>query len=59
MARPPPTSRLFDLLKDYVGIEACDEVRTRREKVTGKLLTLDRTLDHLLPALLALLGGTG
>jgi predicted ATPase len=43
------------LLKDYVGIEARDEARTRREKVTEKLLTLDRTLEPTLPALLALL----
>jgi class 3 adenylate cyclase/tetratricopeptide (TPR) repeat protein len=46
---------VVDLLKDYVGIEARDEARTRREKVTGKLLTLDRTLEPTLPALLALL----
>ncbi len=46
---------VIDLLKAYVSIEARDEARTRREKVTGKLLTLDRTLESTLPAILALL----
>jgi class 3 adenylate cyclase/tetratricopeptide (TPR) repeat protein len=46
---------VLDLLKGYVGIEPRDDTRRRREKVTGKLLTLDRALEPLLPALLALL----
>jgi class 3 adenylate cyclase/tetratricopeptide (TPR) repeat protein len=46
---------VIDLLIDYFGIESRDEARTRREKVTGKLLTLDRTLEPALPAVLALL----
>ncbi len=50
-----PYLPIIDLLKDYFGIEAHDEARTRREKVTGKLLTLDRTLEPALPAVLALL----
>jgi tetratricopeptide (TPR) repeat protein len=44
-----------DLLKAYFGIEARDEPRRIREKLTGKLLTLDETLKPTLPALLALL----
>ncbi len=46
---------MIDLLKAYLQIDARDDVRTIREKVTGKLLTLDETLRPLLPALLALL----
>jgi hypothetical protein len=44
-----------DLLKGYLQIGDRDEPRTIREKVTGKLLTLDRALEPELPALLALL----
>jgi class 3 adenylate cyclase/tetratricopeptide (TPR) repeat protein len=50
-----PYLPIVDLLKGYVGIEAHDEARTRREKVTGKLLALDRTLEPVLPPVLALL----
>jgi class 3 adenylate cyclase len=46
---------VLDLLKGYFQIEPQDDARRRREKVTGKLLTLDRALEPLLPALLALL----
>jgi len=46
---------LIDLLRAYFQIEARDEARTIREKVTGKLLSLDRTLEPFLPALLWLL----
>ena len=46
---------VLDLLKGYVGIEPRDDTRRLHEKVTGKLLTLDRALEPLLPALLALL----
>jgi predicted ATPase len=45
-----------DLLKAYLGIEAHNEAWTWREKVTGKLLTLDRTLEPMLPTILTLLG---
>jgi class 3 adenylate cyclase/tetratricopeptide (TPR) repeat protein len=44
-----------DLLRAYFQIEARDEARKIREKVTGKLLSLDRALEHALPALLGLL----
>src|SRR5262249_53369827 len=46
---------VLDLLKGYFQIDPQDDVRRLREKVTGKLLTLDRALEPLLPALLALL----
>ncbi|HXV84371.1 MAG TPA: adenylate/guanylate cyclase domain-containing protein [Candidatus Binatia bacterium] len=45
---------IIDLLKEYFGLEERDEARKIREKVTGKLLTLDETLKPTLPAFLAL-----
>ena len=46
---------VIDLLKGYFKIQDRDDLRGIREKVTGKLLTLDRALEPTLPALLALL----
>jgi class 3 adenylate cyclase/tetratricopeptide (TPR) repeat protein len=46
---------VIDLLKAYCGVETRDDTRRIREKVTGKLLTLDETLKPTLPAILALL----
>jgi class 3 adenylate cyclase len=46
---------VIDLLKGYFKIQDRDDLREIREKVTGKLLTLDRSLEPTLPALLALL----
>src|SRR5213594_3797438 len=46
---------VIDLLKGYFKIHDRDDLREIREKVTGKLLTLDRALEPTLPALLALL----
>ncbi len=46
---------VIDLLKGYFKIQDRDDLREIREKVTGKLLTLDRALEPMLPALLALL----
>jgi class 3 adenylate cyclase/tetratricopeptide (TPR) repeat protein len=46
---------VIDLLRDYFRIEARDDARAVREKVTGKLLSLDRALEPALPALLGLL----
>jgi tetratricopeptide (TPR) repeat protein len=46
---------VLDLLKGYLQIGDRDDPRTIREKVTGKLLALDRALEPELPALLALL----
>jgi class 3 adenylate cyclase/tetratricopeptide (TPR) repeat protein len=46
---------IIDLLKAYFRIEERHETRTIREKVTGKVLSLDRALEPALSALLALL----
>jgi len=46
---------VIDLLKGYFKIQDRDDLREMREKVTGKVLTLDRALEPALPALLALL----
>jgi class 3 adenylate cyclase/predicted ATPase len=46
---------VIDLLKTYFAIEDRDDVRKIREKVTGKLLTLDKSLEPTLPAFLTLL----
>jgi class 3 adenylate cyclase/tetratricopeptide (TPR) repeat protein len=46
---------VVDLLKGYFGIEDRDGPRAVREKLTGKLLTLDRAQESSLPALLSLL----
>ncbi|MEW6690953.1 MAG: adenylate/guanylate cyclase domain-containing protein, partial [Pseudomonadota bacterium] len=46
---------VIDLLWSYFQIEASDDARRIREKVTGKLLSLDRALEPSLPALLGLL----
>ena len=53
--RRPPYLPVIDLLKGYFQIDDRDEPRKMREKVTGKILTLDRALEPTLPALLSLL----
>ena len=50
-----PYFPVIDLLKRYAHVEAHDDPRTVRAKVTGQILTLDETLQDTLPALLALL----
>ena len=50
-----PYLPLVDLLKAYFKIQDRDNQREIREKVTGKLLTLDEALKSTLPALLTLL----
>jgi class 3 adenylate cyclase/tetratricopeptide (TPR) repeat protein len=50
-----PYSPVIELLKHYVHVEDSDDVRTRRARVTGQVLTLDDALQDTLPALLALL----
>src|SRR5262245_53827490 len=50
-----PYLSVIDLLKGYFKIQNRDDLREIREKVTGKLLTLDESLKPMLPALLALL----
>jgi len=46
---------VIDLIKAYFKIKDRDDYREIREKVIGKLLTLDGSLKSTLPALLALL----
>jgi len=46
---------VVELLRAYFQVEAGDGARTIAEKVTGKLLSLDRTLEAVLPPLLWLL----
>ena len=50
-----PYLPVIDLLQAYFQIETRDDHRRIREKVTGKLLTLDRSLEAAVPAVLALL----
>jgi class 3 adenylate cyclase/tetratricopeptide (TPR) repeat protein len=50
-----PYLPVLGLLKAYFQLDNRDDGRKIREKITGKLFTLDRALDPILPALLALL----
>jgi len=50
---------IIDLMRGYFGVAAADDERARREKVTGKLLALDRSLEDALPFVFALLGISG
>jgi predicted ATPase len=47
---------VIELLHNYFQIVADDDPRQRRQKVIGKLLELDRSLENILPYLFALLG---
>jgi hypothetical protein len=47
---------VIELLHDYFRITTEDDGRERSEKVIGKVLGLDRALEHTLPYLFALLG---
>ncbi|PYO37465.1 MAG: hypothetical protein DMD86_02810 [Candidatus Rokuibacteriota bacterium] len=53
--RATPFLPVIELLKAYLRIQDRDDHREIRERVAGKLLTLDRTLEPLLTPLLALL----
>jgi tetratricopeptide (TPR) repeat protein len=53
--RATPYLPVIDLLTAYFQIEDRDDARKVREKVTGKVFSLDHTLAETLPALLALL----
>jgi len=46
---------VIELLKSYFQIEPRDDARKIREKVTGKLLSLDRAMEPTLPVFLSLL----
>src|SRR5215510_12902715 len=50
-----PYLPLIELLKNYFELQPQDDERTRREKVGGKVLMLDRRLEETLPYLFALL----
>src|SRR5262249_58113089 len=50
-----PYLPIIELLKAYFRIQERDDQREIRERVAGKLLTLDRALEPLLPPVLALL----
>ena len=47
---------VIDLLRNYFDISPGDDERKRREKVTGRVVALDRTLEGTLPYLFSLLG---
>jgi class 3 adenylate cyclase/tetratricopeptide (TPR) repeat protein len=47
---------VVDLLHAYFRFDIGDDQRTRREKVTGRMLALDRSLEDALPYLFGLLG---
>jgi class 3 adenylate cyclase/tetratricopeptide (TPR) repeat protein len=49
---------VIDLLWSYFKITTDDDERSRREKVTGRVLALDRSLEDALPYLYGLLGLT-
>src|SRR5207247_1809583 len=51
-----PYLPVIELLKAYFAITLEDDERKRREKVGGKVLMLDRSLEDTLPYLFALLG---
>src|SRR2546425_12087105 len=53
--RATPYLPIIDLLKAYFQLEDRDDGRRMREKLTGRLLTLDPALGPTLPAFLALL----
>jgi class 3 adenylate cyclase len=47
---------VLELLRGYFKINSADDPRARRAKVTGNVLTLDRSLEDTLPYLFGLLG---
>ena len=53
-----PYLPVIELLKGYFDITVEDDERKRREKIGGKVLMLDRSLEETLPYLFSLLGIT-
>src|SRR5688500_5283626 len=53
--RSTPYLPVIEALKTYFGIHGRDDQREVRQRVAGKVLTLDRTLERLVTPLLALL----
>src|SRR5713101_3440739 len=47
---------VIELLHGYFGIDSGDDGRKRREKVTGRVVAPDRSLEDTLPYLFGLLG---
>jgi predicted ATPase len=47
---------VIDLLRNYFDLSIGDDERKRREKINGKVLTLDRALEDTIPYLFSLLG---
>ena len=47
---------VIDLLHSYFQIASQDDQRSRREKIAGRIATLDRTLEGAIPYLYSLLG---
>jgi class 3 adenylate cyclase/predicted ATPase len=47
---------VIDLLRNYFEISAADDERKRREKVTGRVVALDKSLEDTLPYVFSLLG---
>src|SRR5437867_2894809 len=54
--RASPYLPVIELLKNYFQIQPQDDERSRRERVIGKVLGLDRSLEDTLPYFFALLG---
>jgi class 3 adenylate cyclase/tetratricopeptide (TPR) repeat protein len=54
-----PYLPMIEMLKGYFSIADRDEERPRREKITGRVLALDRSLEDTLPHFFALLGVRG
>jgi class 3 adenylate cyclase/tetratricopeptide (TPR) repeat protein len=54
-----PYLPIIDLLRSYLGVGDQDDGRRIREKITGRVLTLDEGLKPILPVLFALLSVQG
>jgi len=51
-----PYLPVIELLKHYFQMQPQDDARTQRQKIIGRVLELDRSLEDTLPYLFALLG---
>lgn len=51
-----PFLPLIEMLKDYFRLERLDDERTRKDKITNKILSLDTTLEEILPYIFWMLG---
>jgi class 3 adenylate cyclase/tetratricopeptide (TPR) repeat protein len=52
--KTPSWLPVIDALRRYFQVDSRDDDRTLREKITGKVVALDRNLEPAVPALLAL-----